>query len=81
MSNVTAPIASIRVCVDCMLGNVNEGETLDYVVNGGRFPCDTTPDFDSNTEEGMTDFDTTRCEGCGSDLAGARYRFAVWAWL
>jgi len=94
MSNLTAtaPIAQLWVCADCMIGNVNEGEHLYYKVNGATFDADTTPNFDVDVDElpreewpedgnGIHDFSWSACEGCGSTLGGARYRFAVWAWL
>jgi hypothetical protein len=82
------PIANLWVCLDCMLDNVNEGIALGYRVNGGTFACDATPDFgwtelESGDEYnyGEMEFSWMTCNACNSQLAGSRYRFAVWAWL
>ena len=74
-------IANLWLCEDCTIGNVNEGETIAYRVNGNTFPCETSPDFDTETEYGFREFHDSRCDNCGTDLAGHRFRFAVWAWL
>jgi len=74
-------IAHIYVCQDCMVGNVNEGDALAYNPIGGSFPCDTTPDFDAETGEGVNEWSDARCDNCGDPLTGNRFRFAVWAWL
>jgi len=87
------PVSQLWVCTDCMIGNVNEGETLEYVsFTGNAFPCETSPNFTADMEDlpreewaedgnGIHDFSWDACEGCGSTLGGARYRFAVWYWL
>ena len=81
MATITAPIANIFVCVDCMIGDVSEGIALPgYRVNGNLFGADCTPNFDAETEEGMDDVSSLPCESCGDHLAGARYRYAVWSW-
>ena len=81
MTATIAPIANIFVCIDCMIGHENEGDTIGYRVNGYLFPIgDLTANWDSETGEGMRDFSSNSCEGCSSPLAGARYRYAVWTW-
>jgi len=80
-TSTTEIIAQISVCADCMIANVNDGDALVYKVNGVEFPCDTTPNFDTESGEGFEEFSDKACDNCGTDLIGERYKFAVWAWL
>jgi hypothetical protein len=35
------------------------------------------PNFDSETGDGLREFSSSPCSGCGSELAGYRARFAI----
>lgn len=37
-----------------------------------------TPNYDSETEEGVATFSWSRCDGCGTHDGGYRYRVALW---
>lgn len=62
--------------------SVGEGEQTTTTEPWGVLPDDL--DFTDNTDgnnpddTGIDEFSWRRCEGCGSHLGGARYRFAVW---
>lgn len=76
------PIASINVCINCMLtreqGEIPEGA---HVEPWSLLPyADVTPDFGGEDEEGVEEFSTADCEACRNTLAGTRYRYAVWNW-
>jgi hypothetical protein len=74
------------LCLDCMLSR-ETGETLEPLSPHGptplslmENPADLTADFDSEeSDEGIRVFDDTACAGCGSTLAGHRWRSADWS--
>jgi hypothetical protein len=77
-------LGNIWVCIDCMLTEEQDGKPDDF--DGDREPwelwdnpnCTLTPNWDSDTEEGMATFSWSPCEGCGSILGGSRWRYMVW---
>lgn len=76
------------LCQDCTIVEVNDDpsgidsdERVDEVYAalhrlklGGHI----SPNFDGETGEGEKEFSSTRCDCCGTRLAGARFRFAQW---
>ena len=80
MTNATI-LYDIDLCACCMYASLY-AEPCDCPPDAhpdGLGACgDITPDFDSNTGDGITDFGRYACQGCNSFLAGSRYRFAVW---
>lgn len=81
----------IPLCQDCMIAAVNDDYTsLDYYygeeADSRRAEIEKglnalgphlVPSFDSETGKGMDEFSRRRCESCRTDLAGARYDFAI----
>src|SRR5208282_5813182 len=82
---------NLWLCEDCLFAAVNddysgldmhyspeEAETRMQEIQAGLKELGwLTPDFDSETGEGIDDFSSRRCDCCGSNLAGERHRFTV----
>jgi len=82
---------NLWLCDDCLFAAVNddysgldmhyspeEAETRMQEIQAGLKELGwLTPDFDSETGEGIDDFSSRRCDCCGSNLAGERHRFTV----
>ena len=86
----TAEYGTAEVCVDCYFAHhygAHEHEGHWYAgesdTPSDRKPLALLEDYeladntDLETEEGMTTFSWSSCEGCGSTLGGARYRLAL----
>ncbi len=83
-------VGTIWVCTDCMLFHeTGERQPLTIRVPFGLLrEVDIASDFgeewDDTTEEyvplGHREFDSARCPACGTQLAGERFRYAVFAW-
>jgi hypothetical protein len=73
------------LCTDCTMYAVNgdttgiEDDERERKVVGGvnALGANLVPNFDGETEEGIKEFSRIRCDGCGSQLAGGRHRFAI----
>lgn len=75
----------IDVCVDCMVIAVNGEPPVDRLPSEPSVwslwrnePYHIVPAFGSDDMSSVPAFSKQACEGCGSTLAGQRYRFA---WL
>lgn len=72
------PLGTVFVCVDCMLyREINETPVNGAPVWSLMPFADVIAAFDQD-ETGMLDFSSTPCRACGSQLAGARFEYAVW---
>jgi hypothetical protein len=68
--NYDKEIGELEICVDCMFSaEENPRLMADHFL---------TPNYDTETGEGFTEFSKWRCGLCDSPLAGHRYRYAVW---
>lgn len=76
------------VCQDCLMWLVN-GDDSGASDEWNKSECDKTltdwakdgvtflPDFDGNTQRGISEFSSGACDVCASALAGSRHRFAA----
>jgi len=64
---------TIWVCSDCALHRETGGEH-DYPE---AWRC--LPKADISNDNEIIDFDTTWCAACGTTLAGARHKYALWS--
>lgn len=85
---MTRETYTARVCVDCYFvhhygfeadnisaeGVIRETGLVALSDLGDAHAFDAT---DSETGEGIDDFSSSSCDGCGTHLAGARYELAV----
>lgn len=83
-----APDHELWLCDDCTIVEVNDDpsgidsderveevyEALHALKQHGHI----APDWDSETGEGIKEFSRSRCDSCGTSLAGSRHRFAQW---
>ena len=71
---------TVWLCGDCTADERNWAYVYTYegdnLVVTGKMPR--TPNFDTETEAGIYDFDMEPCDECGTYLAGVRYRHALW---
>lgn len=76
----------VWLCVDCTVLHENdeapawqpEGEPAPLALISDRTSI--TCNWDANDDDkGIRDFSHAQCEGCGSYLAGTRYRYAQWS--
>lgn len=72
------------LCDDCTifavngdLSGVDSDERVKKIEEGAERLGRISPDFDSETEEGIKDFSSHRCDACGTRLAGSRHRFVT----
>jgi hypothetical protein len=81
------------VCEDCYFahhyGSNRNPDTGEWFAGESDTPADREPlrlvpgtvdlddDVDPETGNGIYTFSSARCEGCGSNLAGSRYRLAM----
>lgn len=92
---MSAAIAEITVCVDCMIAE-QSGETPADATNvpwnllttvdanlGRAQDCEhgmADSEFCGECSTGEIDFATTSCAACGTELAGQRFYYTIWAW-
>lgn len=76
----------IQLCTDCMILAVNGDESgltaerAETCYAGlEKLGPHLVPAFDSEAQEGISEFTYYPCECCGSKLGGTRYDFAVLA--
>ena len=81
----------LQLCDDCTIAAVNGDFTgLDYhygdqadkresEIEAGllRLGIHLVPDFNSETNRGINEFSSRRCDCCTSRLAGSRHQFAI----
>jgi hypothetical protein len=82
------------VCEDCYFAHHYGATEHDdqWFAGDSDLPCDREPlallgddaadaadNTDSETGEGIDEFSSLSCQGCGSTLGGSRYRLAVFA--
>jgi hypothetical protein len=62
----------VDVCTDCYMdhheGRAMKDQSVDWTDNN----------TDEDGETRTTDFSSSQCQCCGSTLAGARHRMAIW---
>jgi hypothetical protein len=84
---------SLWVCEDCYFahcyGSNRNADTGEWFAGESDTPAEHQPlrlvqdivdladDVDSGTGDGIYTFSMAHCEGCGSHLAGSRYRLAM----
>lgn len=76
---------NLWLCVDCLFVAVNGDESgidgadrLEAVRAGlERLGPHLSPNFDSETDDGIREFSSCGCDCCGSRFAGTMHRFAV----
>jgi hypothetical protein len=63
---------SVYVCTDCFMdhheGRAMKDQSVDWTDNNSG----------EDDETFTKDFSSSRCECCGTTLAGARFRMAIW---
>jgi hypothetical protein len=81
-----APIAEAQVCLDCTYSRESGEEALEAVeipwnlLEGADVTLNLYDEDSEEAEAGFADYSTRPCDGCGSRLAGSRYRYAIWAY-
>jgi hypothetical protein len=68
--NYDKELGNLDLCVDCMFS----------AEENPRLMADNflTPNYDTETGEGFTEFSKSWCGVCNSRLAGNRFRYMVW---
>lgn len=67
----------VDVCIDCYIDH-HEGRTMKDDSVDWTDKTWQAGDEEEGEPSGVTDFSKTPCGCCGSDLAGVRYRMAIW---
>jgi hypothetical protein len=80
--------SDVWFCVDCMVKAVNDEDPTDaregdpvplsLIEAGTQLSANFGDPEDPDADSGEVDFSARICDGCGSRLAGSRFRFALW---